>query len=58
MKKKTKKKPMKPNQFELDLFSPCKYASYATILKKNSQELHVLQPKQYVTIKSDLHDNL
>ena len=37
---------MKPNQFELDLFSPCKYASYATILKKNSQELHVLQPKQ------------
>ena len=44
--------------FELDLCSPCKYASFATILKKNGQELHVLQPKQYVTIKSDLHNNL
>ena len=49
---------MKPNQFEPDLCSPCKYALFGTILKENGQELHVLQPKQYVTIKSDLHDNL
>ena len=45
-------------RFELDLCSPGKYALFATILKKTGQELHVLQPKQYVTIKSDLHNNL
>ena len=49
---------MKPNRFKPDLFSPCKYALFATILKKNGQELHVPQPKQYVTIKFDLHNNL
>ena len=48
----------KTNKTELDLCSPCKYASFTTILKKNGQELHVLQPKRYTTIKSDLHDNL
>ena len=63
-----KKKPKKTDEtkpvwtglalFELDLCSLCKYASFATILKKNGQELHVLQPKQYVTVKSDLHNNL
>ena len=45
-------------RFEPDQCSPCKYASFATILKKNGQELHALQPKRYVTVKSDLHDNL
>ena len=58
MEKETEKNPMKPNRFEPDLCIPCKYASFATILKENGQELHVLQPKQYVTVKSELHDNL
>ena len=63
-----KKKPKKADEtepvwtglvrFEPDLCSPCKYALFATILKKNGQELHVLQPKQYVTVKSNLHNNL
>ena len=44
--------------FKPDLCISCKYALFATILKKNGQELHVLQPKQYVTVKSDLYDNL
>ena len=62
------KKPDKTNEtepvwnglalFELDLCRPRKYASFATILKKNGQELHVLQLKQYVTVKSNLHNNL
>ena len=45
-------------RLKLDLCSPCKYASFATILKKNGQELHVLQPKRYITVKSNLHNNL
>ena len=45
-------------RLELDTCSPCKYASFATILKKNGQELHVLQPKQYVTFKIRLAQQL
>ena len=45
-------------RFELDLCSPCKYALFTIILKKNGQELHVVQPKWYVTVKSNLHNNL
>ena len=52
------KKLMKPSRFEPGLCSPCKYALFSTILKKNGQKLHVLQPKWYVTVKSNLHDNL
>ena len=65
IKKKTKKKNRwnwtglsRFNSVGMDLCSPCKYTLSTTILKKNGQELRVLQPKWYVTIKSNFHDNL
>ena len=45
------------NRFKAAVDTPCKYASFAPILKKNRAELNILWPKQYAAINSDFHDN-
>jgi hypothetical protein len=38
--------------------TPCKYAHFEQILKRNGPEMDVLWPKQYVTAKSDFAEHL
>ena len=65
LKKKTNEEPLQTgpiktscNWFKMAIDTPCKYALFAPIFKRNSAELHVLQPKQYVTSEYDFVQHL